>query len=284
MDRRKFPGIPDDLLPMEVPDARDDLARTIEREDYDPEIQRPFASIPNLIKYQPNPMVEVTNEDVARIKTTSLTKVLYGKETPRDEVKAKRTVDGVALNPKEYGKIAIHLPTLLERAEAPASSKYANANPIIKREHELKRRLDTLDRVGPQHESIIEGLTREADNLKKLMTYARRPGLRRAKDAQTRIMATMAWGSITNLVDVVGDKSGWTPDERASTKEAMFRALTTGPQNVRMSEWKRVLPIAYDYTRRKNFIFQQRADVIKAVGTQVSEELTGFLAEHGFSA
>jgi len=238
--------------------------------------RRAFGSINRLLDMHPDDSIPVTHEDVRHITTTYITKSLYGADK-------LRTADKVGLNETEYGKIALNVTVLLDRAVAPVTRKYRGANEILLKEKELTRKRDVLSQLGPKHASVLADLESEVENLGKLREFARYPGMRRTTEANFRMMATDAWTrSFKNVLMVVGDRENWTSDQRAGAEQALLRALTTGPQSARIGEWKRWLTIAYDYARRRHYIFTERAQTIDTIGSQVMQELTDHLDRYGF--
>jgi hypothetical protein len=253
------------------------------RTPYDPNEQRPFVAIPNLLAIKPDLNYGLTIEDISNVKVVSLGKRLFGR--------GRRTVDGVRLSPAEFGAVGLNTERLLERAENHASKKYENANPILKREHELRDRLEAGEGLEKRQTDIVTKLQSELDSVQTLLGYVKRnPNLRRAKDADTRVMAAEVWGSIEGMLKVAAESvdptSGlkeWTYDEYEGARQAILRELTTGPHGAQMAGWRRVLRLDYDYTRAKLAVFAPRLDEVTRRHQADSDELNNLLAENGFA-
>lgn len=269
--REDFPGTPEEMLPIEAPVQQAPV------EDYDPKRQLPFYKVPNLLRQQPNPLITVTAEDVADIQPVALMRALHGPE-------GDRTVDRVALNAAEFGRIALSPKTLLARVQAPASVKYANSNPIVKEEHELNRRIDVAKQYIKKHDAVIEDLSKEIDVCKTLLGYAKYPHLRRATDVATRDMAITAWSGFANIIDVAAYQNGWSLDKKNAVNEAMVRALTTGAATAKLKAWRKTLPILQDYAARKRYIFSERNNELAEEQSKAQTKRDDLLARHGFTS
>lgn len=271
MERGKFPGQPEDLLPLE------DFPEIEER--FNPKQRRAFGSIPGLIGKELDipPFHRLEPLALERVQAKTLEQGLFG-------VSGGNAVNGLVLSAEEYEAIVRHAPSFQSSIQAKIQAANRTTGDIRAKEKELRGVQSSLQNKTHRHNTVLQGLAGEELRLTKLAEWQRAPGYQKTNETEMRVLASDAWnGSFRHILQVLTDQHDLTPDEHNHMSNAMAHRLFRGPQRDRMEYWGQLLGVNLKYNRARRLLFENRARIIELETECTETKLTNFYKLHGIS-
>ena len=244
---------------------------------FEPTRRRAFGSMPRLLGVDLELHMDLSTTDFDRVESDYITESLYTDKG--------RSVNGLALNPQEYGVLFRSQQTFENAIVARASTPHALSHPLRHDEVKLTAPLHAYQDDGgllEKHQLAVHGFTDEVTNLNELRGYIKARGFAHTTEARLRQVATYAWEkTFTNILYVLGDQRRLEPRDRHANAEAMATKLFAGAQSERVAYWGVMSTLAERYTNAKRLLFTQRQHVIESRIDVLTKERDQFYATHG---
>lgn len=179
-------------------------------------------------------------------------------------------VDGLGLNPTEYGIVA-RWPGRLAETAAGQSLKEKDLDETVMATaaraqlHVLESKLESMT----QHEGKLQ---EQRALIRELAKHAKRPGYAHVTEERMKELTSAAWLEFKNILDVVHVQRDWTEDQRKRAEATMIHYLTQGSQRVRVAHWQAMIGLADGYVgARKNFFAGRRRQTSAMLDRKTAE-------------
>ena len=263
-----------------VPPSEQDplpLMPSVEKETFDPNRRRAFGSVQQWLDVMPEEGFVANDEDLRRASPDNLRRALFGSTRNNEYV-----VGNIALQPPEYKKIVRSVPAIMSGVGATALSAKPQRNLTRLSEVELKAQIATLGSKQKVHITAVDGLNNEQNMLAELSRCIIAPGYALKTESDIKIMTAGLWSNIDTILAVASRSYGWSEQETHSAQQTLLTVLSSGPQRSRMSAWKQLNNLAWEYTLARKHLFAGRLKKITQELGKSEEQLTSLHETTGF--
>lgn len=252
--RDKFPGLPEEQLPLDVADAPSVEPR------FDPDQYRAFGSVPTMLgkRIDVPPFERLDGLAWQRTEPAVLTQGLFG-------VEGNTAVNGLALGSEYYKAIIRNHDAFQASIRNTTQAANRQAGDVRAREKELRSVAGALHSKQDRHEKILSGLETQRDVLATLSDMQRTPGYHRhLTETDMRLLATTAWDqSFMGMLKVLKDQHDLSNNDFIEMSQALSYRLLRGPQKERIRNWGDMLTLGTRYNRGVSTMFAHSLHTIE---------------------
>ncbi len=273
--RDKFPGLPEEQLPLEVEAAPATESR------FDPDQYRAFGSVPTMLGKLVDvpPFERLDNLAWQRTEPAVLAQGLFG-------VEGNTAVNGLALGADHYKAIIRNHDAFQASIRNTTQAANRQTSDVRAREKELRSVLGALHSKQERHEKILGNLETQRDVLATLSDMQRTPGYhRRLTEVEVRVLANTAWDqSFLGMLRVLKDQHDLSSNDFIEMSQAMSYRLLRGPQKERIHNWGDMLALGTRYNRAVGTMFTHSLHEVNRGQETLEGQLEAFYEQNGLTS
>lgn len=273
--RDKFPGLPEEQLPLDVAEA------PVSEQRFDPDQYRAFGSVPTMLGKLVDvpPFERLDSLAWQRTEPAVLARGLFG-------VEGNTAVNGLALGADHYKAIVRNHDAFQASIRNTTLAANRQTGEARAREKDLRSVLGALRSKQERHEKILSGLETQREVLTTLSDMQRTPGYHRhLTETDVRLLATTAWDqSFLGMLRVLKDQHDLTNNDFVEMSQAMSYRLLRGSQKDRIHNWGDMLALGTRYNRAVGTMFTHSLHEVTRGHESLEGQLEAFYEQNGLTS
>ena len=272
--RDKFPGLPEEQLPLDVEEAPAAEPR------FDPDQYRAFGSVPTMLgkRIDVPPFERLDNLAWRRTDPAGIERGLFG-------VEGNTAVNGLALGSEYYKAIIRNHDAFQASIRNTTQAANRQTGDLRAREKQLRSVAGALRSKQERHEKILSHVATQQEGLAKLADMQKTPGYHRhLTEADVRLLATTAWDqNFMGMLSVLKDQHDLTNNQFIEMSQALSYRLLRGAQKERVANWGAMLGLGMRYNRNVATMFTHSLSTIERERETLEGQLEEFYETNGIT-